>query len=174
MFLIMTEKSSGAGTATAFGCEGARAGADTKTVGWSRGATGSRIGGGMLRSRSSFGEPLVIEEVANPRCYRGIGGGDVGDEVGAGVGSSEEAGGLVVGSSSLLGGLEGPKPQPDLLRGILDLCYPSTRGPLPHANKFGAAAAALGPPPFELGGLGDRDLVLLVPWLLLLELEFHE
>lgn len=49
---------------------------------------------------------------------------DVGDEVCAGVGASEEASGLVVALGGSLCSLEGTQPHHDLLRGVLDLHHP--------------------------------------------------
>ena len=80
----------------------------------------------------------------------------MGDEVGAGVRSPEEAGGFIVGASGLFSGLKGAKPHPYLLCGVLDLCHPSPRWPLPHTNKLVCAVAvASSVPSFEFAAFGN-------------------
>lgn len=110
----------------------------------------------------------MLEEVADSRSSwrveRGVGG-----EVGASVGAAEEARGLVVGSSCLLGGLEGPQPHPDLLSGVFDLCHPSARWSLPHTNKHVTVVRGLCPAlALHLQWLGSWSLIVL-----LLEMELH-
>lgn len=152
-------------TSAAFRFYAARSGTTCASAGCRRVARRT-VGRGRIASAGSL--LLEVEKILNPRRERGV-RGDMGDEVCASVGATEEAGGLVVGPGGLLRRLERPQPHPYLLRGVLDLCHPSSRWSLPHTYKL-AAAAALAPLLGSACWFTDRDLA----WMpLRLEVDFH-
>lgn len=84
------------------------------------------------------------------------------DEVGTSVGAAEEAGSLVVGTSSLLRGFKGSEPHPDLLRRVFDLSNPPPGRPLPNSDEFVVVVV------FSWFGFAGELWFLLV-----LEVDFH-
>lgn len=105
---------------------------------------------------------LAVEKASDAGGERGV-RGDVSDEIGTSVGSAEEAGRLVVGTSSLLRGFKGSEPHPDLLRRVFDLSNPPPGGPLPNSDEFVVVVVV-----FSWFGFAGKLWFVLV-----LEVDFH-
>ena len=73
------------------------------------------------------------------------------DEIGFGVGTTEQVGGLIVGPGCFLRGVESSEPHPDLLGGVLDFRHPFARWALSDSDKFasiGVSAVGITKTPF--------------------------
>ena len=85
----------------------------------------------------------MIKKVSDFQKERRIGRHMRSGKVGLSIGALKKESGFIVGMSSFLGSMVSSKPHSNVLCRVFDLCYPFSRRPLSHANKFAFLAFVL-------------------------------